>query len=497
MIMMGSDAEQSTFTDEVNPHVPVRRHHDWPIVSIAVMAGVMILISLAALANAPRASLNFYDEGVYYYQAVLMSEGLQPYQDYFVPQPPGILLMGLISHRCGMDLVGVRLMTWLLGMIVLYQTFWIARLIACRCRSENSTFVGMTAAALMMLSNRFVYVLTQAATDMPALCLVLLSMQILLKRECQRLLLPGLILGCATVFRLQAMSLLPGFCLLIMMHHGWRRGRRPVIWFSIGAMASFSFIHGAMMIMIPKYLDCAFLFQIQRTRVGVSQKVLFFLQFLGEPHVGLSFLIAAIMSTCRVIPARAIAVLAIVILLLTTFSGNVLYLIYYVPALPFLMTAAALGIDAIVKAFAGGAQGFLIAVVAAALGTGFSIKSEFSEQRRLHPMHRDLIETIRMANGQLVLTDDGRVAVLANKHLVADYYSTDPNALFELSPDRFREWLKGIIPRAEIIVVTPKLLSWLTPVEAKLILESGQIVIYESTPIERQFLNIAGASMAK
>jgi hypothetical protein len=57
-------------------------------VAIAALAVIATLAGLTATAL-PRPAFTMYDEGVYFYQAVLFARGEVPYRDFFCPQPPG------------------------------------------------------------------------------------------------------------------------------------------------------------------------------------------------------------------------------------------------------------------------------------------------------------------------------------------------------------------------------------------------------------------------
>ncbi len=449
--------------------------------------GVVVGIGLAALFNASRHTLSYYDEGVYYHQGVLWAQGQRPYTDYFVPQPPGILMAGAASYRCGTGLAGVRVLTWLCGLVVLYQTFWITRRSAQRCQLAPPGLIGLTAAALVVCSNRFVYTCTQAGTDMPSTCLVLAVLQVLLVTECRRGMLPGALLGLSTLIRLQPASFLPGIVMMILMTDASGRRIRTAALFVGGFILAFALGHGALALVAPGYTEGVFLFQMQRLRVGTGEKLLILLQFLGEPHVGFAAVAVGCTLASPVRAVRSLAWLAAYLVIVTTFSGNVLYLIYFLPSLPLLMTAASLVIASAARTIGGGPWPHFFAVLVAACGTGLSIKSEFLDQRRLDPIHRRYIEAVRAAPGAVLLTDDGRVAVAAGKRLVADYYATDPNALFQLDPERFRGWLRDVLPQADAVGVSPKFFDWLTSADARLLRDSGKPLIFESEALERSF----------
>ena len=448
-------------------------------------------IGAVALWNAPRETLSYYDEGVYYYQGVLLARGGIPYADYFVPQPPGILLIGAASHGCGAGLAGVRVFTWLCGCIVLYQTFWIAKHSAERCGFHRAGLAGLTAAALVVGSNRFVYIWTQGATDLPSVCLVLAAFQLLMRKNARAAWVSGLLLGCSTLFRLQPASLAPAFVAMILIGAAAELKWRRALSFTVGFAVSFAIFHGLLAALLDRYAEGVFLFQMQRARVGVSGKISGFLNFLAEPHVGFSFLATGCLLASPIRSARATAWFAVGALAVTTFTGNVLYLIYFAPILPLMMTSAALVVASATRAADGSCWPYFFAVLFTASGTAFSIKSELQEQRRLAPVHQDYIERLRSTPGGILLTDDGRVAERAGKCTVQDYYATDPNAMYELSPDRFRGWLAAVLPGADIVAISDKFLGWLDASDAKFLRDSGKPIVFESDSVERRFFALA------
>src|SRR5262245_42863740 len=90
----------------------------------------MVALSVLTATALPRVAFSMYDEGVYYYQSVLFARGQVPYRDFFVPQPPALLFVGAACERIGAGLTGVRAFNWLCGLVLLLQTYRLARRIA-------------------------------------------------------------------------------------------------------------------------------------------------------------------------------------------------------------------------------------------------------------------------------------------------------------------------------------------------------------------------------
>lgn len=456
-----------------------------------LIAGVAGAVSLIALSHTPRATVSYYDEGVYYYQSVLLMDGRRPYTDFAVPQPPGILAIGSASIAAGTGVTGMRLVSWFCAMAVLYQTYWLGRCIAGRCEAESPNLVGITAAAFFIVSNRTVYLLTQGATEMPALALALAATQLLLVGGPKRAWVPGVVLGLATVFRLQPASYLPGYLLLIAATNGLRGSIRPVVLFLLGFGLTAALIHGALAALVPKYADCVFLFQFQRERMSVGEKALGLIRFLGEPHVGFAAVAVACLAAGCPPFGRGVGWYAAAVLLATSFSGNVLNLVYYVPVLPYMMTAAALVIDAACRALGGSRFVFVGAVTVAVAGSGLQNRFELMEQRRLDPIHRRFIDDVRSAPSETVWTLDGRIAALAGKRLVDDYYATDPNMLYARRRELFQTWIRNTLPKADLVAVTAGVVAFLRAPDARYIRASGKPMVFESDETEQAFQALA------
>ena len=73
---------------------------------VAFGGTVALILTIAVLV--PRFAFNLYDEGVYFYEGALWARGQTPYADYFVPQPPGIVMIGAASDLGGIGISGSR-----------------------------------------------------------------------------------------------------------------------------------------------------------------------------------------------------------------------------------------------------------------------------------------------------------------------------------------------------------------------------------------------------
>ena len=139
----------------------------------AVAAALAVIAAVGGLTASAlsRVAFTMYDEGVYYFQAVRLATGEVPYRDFFVPQPPGVLLIGAASERVGAGVTGVRAVNWLCGFVLLFQTYRLTRRLA--GGNGTATPAGAVAAALVAVGVVFAYQSIQGATNMPAACLEL------------------------------------------------------------------------------------------------------------------------------------------------------------------------------------------------------------------------------------------------------------------------------------------------------------------------------------
>jgi hypothetical protein len=101
--------------------------------------------------------------------------------------------------------------------------------------------------------------------------------------------------------------------------------------------------------------------------------------------------------------------------------------------------------------------------------------------------HAACVAELRKQPGATVLTSDGRIAVLAGKRTAPGYYATDPNALYLVSPARFHEWFDEALAAADVVVVTPQLLHWMSPENAERVRACGKPVLFDTTATREWF----------
>lgn len=445
---------------------------------LAALVGVALL-----LAAVPHTAFTMYDEGVYYYQAVLFSRGQVPYRDYFAPQPPGIPLIGAASERLGAGIAGVRAFNWACGLVLLWQTFRLTRRVSERAGMRRAP---PFAVALVAFTVVFAFQAVHGATNTPAACLEVGAALLVLGPNRWRFALAGLVVAVATAVRLPSLLAAPGLLLLIRFAHGRDGFAARALWFVGAVGVGCAAVHGTLALAVPGYFDNVVGFQLNRVRTDGDRggQVL---EFLSEPAVFLG--LPAALWFLRSVPPqlRGIAAHALLSAVCISGAGNTLSVMYYLPLLPLFATCAAV---AVVRLAESVSRAFALVPVAAIAARAPGVAGVILLQLEPEAEHAACIERVREAKGEVVLTADGRIAHLAGKRLPADYHATDPNALYQLGPARFDEWFARTLPMADIVVITPPLLGWMSRANAEQVRASGKPVFFDSAGTRAVFESI-------
>lgn len=451
---------------------------------LAALVAIAALSGLTATALT-RPAFTMYDEGVYYYQAVLFSRGEVPYRDFFCPQPPGVLLLGAASERLGANIVGVRVANWLCGLLLLVQTYALTR----RLRGEDAKTSGVITSVFVAITVVFAYQSIQGATNMPAACLELAACLLVLGEGRRRCVFAGLVLAAATVLRLQVLVALPGLLALLWVVEGrsgfWSRAAWLLGTLGIACVA----IHLTLIAILPGYFDNVVGFQTARVRTDWSDRSRQVWEFLSEPVAVLGLPAALWFAVLGEGRLRGLALHAIVTTGLITVAGNSLSVMYYLPALPLLAVCATAALDRLVR------KPWVLAAVPLVIAAirGPWIATVILAQTAPNDEHARCVAQLRDLPGETVLTSDGRIAVLAGKRLPADYYATDPNALYLLAPEKFHAWFATILLKADVVIITPQLLMWMSSDNAAAVRKSGKPVLFDSRSTRDAFETMYGS----
>lgn len=407
-----------------------------------------------------------YDEGVYFHMATEWARGGVPYSDFFVPQPPGILGLGWVSVKLGFGVDGVRAISMLCGLLMLYQTYRLGRRV--------SAPVGWAAAGFLASTAEWTYTSIEAATQAPTVVLILLAVELMLAK---RLLWAGIVIGLATVFRIQALTLLPGLGLAVLVRDGWRNGFIGNLKLATAVLVAGA-IHGLLSLTRPGYWDGVFGFQFDRPRMpwGLRSEVL--TETFAQP-AALFGLFAAVAVVLRKGELRPVGIVALVTTAVTAFAGNSLFRPYFVAVLPLLAVCGAMVVNDILARFRYPPRGWaVVAVLTVVSGIG-AIRLHAEMDRNREP-HQRFLDEIRATPAEVWLTTDGRLMDITGKRMVTDFLATDPGGLFVRDPVRFQTWFREMLPKADAVAVTDLLAVIADEDTARAILNSGKPLVYES-----------------
>jgi hypothetical protein len=441
--------------------------------AVAVAAAVVAATVGFTATKLDRASFAMYDEGVYYYQAVVLVRGGVPYREFFCPQPPGILLLGAASEGVGAGLTGVRAVNWLCGLVLLVQTYRLTR----RLAGPDARAAAAVAAALVAATVPFAYQSIHGATNMPAACLELAACLLVLGDARGRFALAGLVLGAATALRLPSAVAVPGALVLVRFAHG-REGYWPrVAWFLGPLAVAGGAIHLGLAAAVPGYADNVVGFQTARVRTDWADRGGQVVEFLQEPVTAAGLAAALGFAALGSGRRRGVALHALVTAGVITVAGNSLSSMYYLPVLPLFAACATAGA---VRLFGPEPRALVAVAAGAAVRAWWVATAVIGTMTASNADHAACVARLRGLTGETVLTSDGRIAVLAGKRAVPDYYATDPNALHLVAPDRFHAWFAEWLPKADVVVVTPQLWIWMSPANAAAVRTCGKPVLFDT-----------------
>lgn len=444
---------------------------------VGLVCAFAALVGVAALlAAVPRTAFTMYDEGVYYYQAVLLARGQVPYRDYFVPQPPGILLIGAVSEWVGAGIAGVRAFNWACGLVLLWQTWRLTKPLAA---SQASGF----AVALVAVTVVFAYQSIHGATNTPAACLEVAAALLLFGTNKRRFALAGLVIALATAMRLPSLLAAPGLLLLIGFADGREGFWKRALWF-VGALGvGCAAIHLTLAATLPSYFDNVIGFQLNRVRTD-GDRAGQVRELLNEPAVFLGLPAALWFLRSGPPKLRGVAAHALLGAVLISVTGNTLSVMYYLPLLPLFAVCAAV---AVVRLAEGVSRWFALVPLVAIAIRAPAIVNVILIQLQPNEEHAACVASVRDAPGEVVLVADGRIARLAGKRLPADYYATDPNALHLLGREKFHAWFATVLPTVDMVVVTPPLLWWMSWANVEQVRASGKPVFFDSETTRAAF----------
>jgi 4-amino-4-deoxy-L-arabinose transferase-like glycosyltransferase len=146
--------------------------------------------------------LGRYDEGVYYYSAQRIAEGEQPYRDFQLLQPPGLMLLSAAGIRAGLLLPGQRIVHALSGALLGGIVYLIAG------RAPGSKPYTPALAALLLFSSPLFFANSRiVTTELPATILLAASILLVMVAPRGSIVLAAMTAAASSLFRLQGACL--------------------------------------------------------------------------------------------------------------------------------------------------------------------------------------------------------------------------------------------------------------------------------------------------
>jgi len=203
---------------------PQRRIARWALACLGVELGLFLLLRLYALH--PHRS----DEGIYFYDALRLTQGARLYRDLFFAHPPLHLFWPTLTTALfGYHFTLLKLIPQLAGAAQLVLVFFIAR------RAFERDLAGVAAAAWLLGSEDFLKASSYLTGIMEADALLCGAILLLVVR---RPLVAGVLAGCATMTLLQTAPVVGGLGLFLLT-----RDRKDGLRFAAGGLAPVALVH--------------------------------------------------------------------------------------------------------------------------------------------------------------------------------------------------------------------------------------------------------------
>jgi hypothetical protein len=423
---------------------------------------------------------HLYDEGAYYYGAVLAAGGQVPYADFFYAQPPGLLAASVCVIRAGFGLAELRILHGLVGILLpVGGAFLTAQFVPDR-RSPAPPL----AALLIALSELFQYHSRHVLPDTPVVTLMLFSAGCFFRRGYWSPCYSAALLAAALFFKLQAAVVVPWLIVSSIVFFGWRDGSRRLIRFLITLALLAGVAFAVLAVSIPQSLDCLIGFQARRPRLPLVERSRLARKELLSLDLGLGLLTSALHLVRRDRAGRCIGLATLIVAAGITLGANSLYTYYYFYLVPFAAVSTAVmliliarsGLVVSPRTAVVAASGLLIALHAP------TVVARASEARRLRSWVSQYKQLLADLPGDRILTTDPGVFILSGKQPVPDYFASDPGAA--LLAGQFDPWIARTIDRADVVLITDRLLFYIGRDGVDAIRKSRKPLRFGSTEID-------------
>ena len=445
-------------------------------------AAIILVLSLAIFVlrfvgiDVATPVMDRYDESVYHCSAQWMAEGQQPYTDFLLVQPPGLMFLSELGIRAGLLLPGQRIVYALSGLILGGIVFLIAG------RMPNCRPYTPALAVLFLFSSRLFFFFTRAVmTDLPATTLVAAAVLIIMLGRRRYIPLAAMMMVASSLFKLQGLLFIPLVLPLIAVTEREKKKAilamiRFLVWVVVLAVVS----HGAIQILWPRYFENVVMTQQMRPRTDLAKRIQMVEKNLSNITFALGFLSSALMLGRPHPQSRAIGALALfgVVLLTTVFKSTGSW--YFLMVLPYLAVCAATVVTDLALAYSGAHTALVAAVVVCAM--------QLPECRRIITQGpgdaratAELVSAIRGLPGQTVLTANPGYALLARKRLPRNYYSGDSFAA-SLS-GKFNKMIEDSLNESDCIVVDLRIIEHIDRANIDRIIRSGKPIYCDGPAI--------------
>jgi len=421
-----------------------------------------------------------YDEGAYYYGAVMAAGGLVPYRDFFYAQPPGLLAASVCVIRAGFGLAELRILHGIFGILLpVGGAFLTAQFV-----SERRSPAPPLAALLIALSELYQYHSRDVLPDVPAVTLMLFAAGCFFRRGYWSPTYSAALLAAALLFKLQAAVIVPWLVVSSIVFFGWRDGSRRLFRFLITLALLGGVAFAVLAVSIPESLDCLIGFQARRARLPLVERSRLARAALLSLDLGLGLVASAFHLVRRDPAGRCIGLATPIVALGITFGANSLYAYYYFYLVPFAAVSTAVMLTLIARSgLVRSPRSAMVAVSGLLIVIhGPTVVARASETFRLQSWVSRYKELLADLPGDRILTTDPAIFILSGKRPVPDYFASDPGA--PAIAGQFDLWIARTIDRADVVLLTDRFLYYIGRDGVDVIRKSRKPLRFGSTEID-------------
>jgi hypothetical protein len=419
---------------------------------------------------------HLYDEGADYYGAVLATDGLVPYRDFFYAPPPGMLAVSVCAIRAGLGLAELRILYAVFGILLPVAGAFLTTQFVSGRRSPAPPLAALVIALSELYQNHTRHVVP----DAPALTLMLFSAGCFFRRSYWSPSCSAALLAAALFFKLQAALIMPWLVVSSIVYFGWRDGSRRLFRFLI----TFALVGGgafsALAVSIPRSMDCLIGFQAHRPRLSLIERSKIARAELLSLELGIGMITGVLQLVRRDAAGRCLGLAVLIVATGITFGANSLYNYYYIYLLPFAAVSTAIMLTLIANSDLYrsprnailAASGLLIVLHAP---TVVARMSETARHQAFVGRYKELLASL---SGDCIMTTDPAVLILSGKRPVPDYFAADPGAAAVAG--QFDRWIARTIDRADAVLVNDRLVHYIGRDGVAAIRKSGKTICFGS-----------------